>query len=73
MRYKKKKVNDMSTLIMNKVSLTDFIKQNKSQIYETARNNTNLNSDGKPTISKNDEWFGEDIWDEHFKRVAKDK
>lgn len=69
--YKIKKVNPMSTLTLEKKLLKSFVKENKEKIYETARKNTNYNSEGKPTISKNDEWFNENEWDEHFKGMDK--
>lgn len=64
-RYKTKKVNNMSTLELEKKSLSDFIKANKNKIYEDARRNTKLNANGKPTISRNDDWFSEDMWDNY--------
>ena len=70
-KQNEKKVDDMSTLAIEKLSLTDFIKQNKEKIYETARKNTKLNTEGRPVISKDDPWFCEDEWDEHFKGMDK--
>jgi len=61
----------MGAILANKLSLSEFIEQNKSRIYETARKNTKLNKDGKPTISRNDDWFNEDEWDKHFERNRK--
>lgn len=63
----------MSKLTIDNISLKDFIKQNKTKIYNAARNNTKLNNEGKPTISRNDDWFDEDIWDEHYKKVDNNK
>lgn len=63
----------MATKTLTKSKLSDFIKNNKSKIYESARQNTKLNSDNKPTISKDDDWFCEDIWDEHYKQRMIDK
>jgi hypothetical protein len=68
MRYQRKKDKNMNTAFANNLSLSDFIKQNKSKIYEMAHKNTTLNQDGKPTISKNDDWFNEDEWEQHFKK-----
>lgn len=67
--YKKKVVNPMSALTLEKNSLKDFISSNKEAIYKEARDNTNYNEEGKPTISRNDDSFSEDIWDDHFKRM----
>jgi hypothetical protein len=64
MQYRRKKGENMNTTITKNSSLSDFIKQNKDKIYEAARKNTKLNQDGKPTISKNDEWFNENEWDQ---------
>jgi hypothetical protein len=69
MRYKRKKDKDMNTAIATNLSLSDFIKQNKDRLYEAGRKNVKLNKDGKPTISRNDPWFDENEWDEHFRRL----
>lgn len=69
----KKKVMSVSTLTLQKSSLKHFINQNKQKIYDTARNNTKYNENGQPTISRNDDWFNEDVWDEHFKKVNNKK
>lgn len=68
MRYKRKKVNDMSVTLIDDISFEKFIKQNKEQIYDLAKKNTKLNSKNRPTISKKDTWFYEDEWEEHFKK-----
>ncbi|MDD4666095.1 MAG: hypothetical protein PHC81_06130 [Clostridia bacterium] len=68
MRYKRKKVNDMSVTLIDNISFKDFLKQNKDLIYNLARKNTKLNLENKPMISKDDAWFYEDEWDEHFKK-----
>lgn len=57
----------MATATLEQSKLSKFIKNNKEKLYETARQNTILNKDGKPTISKNDDWFNDDIWDNVFK------
>jgi hypothetical protein len=61
--------HDMSTLAIDNKSLQNFINQNKEKIYKEARQNTKLNAQGKATISKDDPWFQDDKWDEHFKRM----
>lgn len=63
-----KRVIDMSTITAEKLSLSNFIKQNKSKIYEQARKNTLLNKEGKAIISKDDDWFYEKEWDEFYKK-----
>lgn len=60
----------MRTVTVKNLTLTDYIKENKAQIYETARNNTVLNDKNQPTISKNDDWFSEDEWDIHHKKIT---
>jgi hypothetical protein len=40
-----------------------FIENKKERLYAEARNNTKYNKDGVPTISKDDDWFDEDVWD----------
>lgn len=64
--------NDMSTLAIDNKSIKNFINQNKEKIYKAARQNTKFNAQGKATISKDDPWFQEDAWDEHFKRMDND-
>jgi hypothetical protein len=49
-----------------------FLKANKEKIYETARKNAKLNSEGEPTISKDDDWFYEDEWDSVFQMSSKE-
>jgi hypothetical protein len=69
MRYKRKKDQNMATIIANNLSLSNFINQNKNRLYEEGRKNIKLNKDGKPTISKNDPWFEENEWDEYFHKM----
>ena len=57
----------------NKARLSAFIKQNKDRLYADARRNTNYDKDGRPTISKDDEWFNEDVWDRHHERMIENK
>ena len=71
MRYKRKKEKDMSTVLADNISLSSFIKHNKKKLYEEGRQNVNLNKDGKPTISRDDPWFNENEWDEHFQGLPK--
>jgi hypothetical protein len=70
-KYKLHRGDNMSTLAIERASLKSFVEKNKEKIYGEARQNTKLNEDGKPTISKNDPWFYEDEWDQHFKRMDK--
>lgn len=63
---RRKKVNGMSTLALEKQNLKEFIKQNKNKIYTIAEQNTIRNKKGQTTISKDDPWFNENEWDEYF-------
>lgn len=63
----------MTTKTLNKPNLSSFIKNNKAKLYAVARHNTKLNSDNKPTISKDDDWFDEDIWDKYYEQRMNDK
>ncbi|MGI6605497.1 MAG: hypothetical protein ACOX2X_00315 [Peptococcia bacterium] len=68
MRYRRKKGINMGVPLTDDIMLKDFIKQNKEQIYALAKKNTKLNSNNQPTISKDDPWFNEDEWDQHFSK-----
>jgi len=57
MRLRRKKGESMKSLIVNNLSLSDFVKQNKKKLYEEGRKNVKLDKSGKPTISRNDPWF----------------
>lgn len=48
-----------------------FIQDNKEKIYKIAEQNTTYNSDGQATISKDDPYFNEDEWEEHFRELDK--
>ena len=41
-----------------------FFKSNKDKIISYAKANTNYNSKGEATISKDDSWFYDDVWDD---------
>jgi hypothetical protein len=56
----------MNSSIVDNLSLSNFIKQNKARLYENGRKNVKLNENGNPTISRDDSWFNEDQWDKHF-------
>ncbi len=40
-----------------------FFKANKKQIMNYAKANTHYNTGGQATISRNDEWFHDDVWE----------
>ncbi|PKM50701.1 MAG: hypothetical protein CVV02_10475 [Firmicutes bacterium HGW-Firmicutes-7] len=67
------KVEDMLANTVDKNMLSDFINKNKAKIYEAARNDTKYNTEGKATISRNDEWFKEDEWDNLYKKGITEK
>jgi hypothetical protein len=69
MRYKRKKDKNMNSIVANNLSLSNFIKKNKDRLYAEGRKNVKLNKDNKPTISRDDPWFNENEWDEHFHRI----
>lgn len=43
------------------------------QSYKLAMKNTNYNSDGKATISSDDEWNDESEWDDMFEQMKKER
>ena len=43
------------------------------QSYKLAMKNTNYNSDGKATISFDDEWNDESEWDDMFEQMKKER
>lgn len=50
------------------IDFEDIFKNNRDEILAIANANTHINKDGLATISKNDEWFFDDVWDEDIKR-----
>ena len=46
-----------------------FFKANKKQIMTYAKANTHYNADGQATISRNDEWFHDDVWEKDVREV----
>lgn len=41
----------------------DFIEKNRERIEKIARENTKYNEKGQATISRDDSWFNENVWD----------
>lgn len=41
-----------------------------SEIFESARNNTKYNSEGRAVISSDDEWLAETEWDEMYDSIV---
>jgi hypothetical protein len=60
-------------MAIDKARLSCFIAKNKTTIYENARKNVNLNENGQPTISRDDDWFNENVWNEHYKKISENK
>ena len=53
----------------NEFRLKKYMNKNRDKVYEEARNNTHYNENGEPTISRDDDDFDEDIWDEDYNRL----
>lgn len=50
------------------IDFEEIFQSNKDEILAIANSNTHLNKDGLATISRDDEWFYDDVWDEDIKR-----
>lgn len=48
----------------------NFVKANREKIYSAAKRNTVYNSNGDATISRDDSWFYDDVWDKDFKELV---
>lgn len=46
-----------------------FFKANKGKIMAYARANTKYNAEGQATISRDDPWFYDDVWESDFEGV----
>lgn len=46
-----------------------FFKANKKQIMTYAKANTHYNADSQATISRDDEWFHDDVWEKDVREV----
>lgn len=47
--------------------------QYSKRAYKLAKDNTNINSDGKAVILENDEWRDEKEWDEVFELMQNEQ
>lgn len=47
----------------------DIFKKHKAEILAIANANTHLNADGLATISRADDWFYEDIWEQDYAKM----
>ena len=52
-------------------TLEEYLETNKNKAYSFATSNTKFNENGRPVISKDDEWVNETEWDELFQVLAK--
>ena len=48
------------------LNFKNFIMKSRDKLYKEGRNNINLNNTGYPTISKKDDWFCDDIWNNNY-------
>ena len=49
------------------------VNQYNEKAYKLAKDNTNINSDGKAVILDNDEWRDEKEWDAMFEQLQKNQ
>ena len=55
-------------------NFSEFVKANKETLYSLAKKNTKYNKNGCAVISRNDDWFDDDVWDKDAKElVARDR
>lgn len=47
----------------------DFMKNNRTMLYAAAEKNTRRNAEGHAVITRDDPWFDENEWDEHYKEL----
>ena len=50
----------------------DWTSKNFDELLESARKNTLYNAEGQAVISKDDDWFYEDHWDELYEELNDD-
>lgn len=48
-----------------------YFKANKKSIMAFAEKNTRYNAKGQPTISRNDDWFYDDVWEREYKDMVR--
>jgi len=48
----------------------DFLKENKSTLYQLASQHANYNSKGSVVLPKDDEWREETDWDEFYEQTT---
>lgn len=52
-------------------TLAQYLQVNKEKAYSLATANTKYNQQGRPVISKDDEWNNESEWDDLFDILTK--
>ena len=65
--HKKEKGDDSMSV------LAEYFKKNKNDAYNFATQNTMHDKNGRPVISKNDEWASETEWDDLFLELSKNQ
>lgn len=65
----KQAVREQALPFQPKILTEDYNKK----AYRVALNNTKYNEDGKPVISKDDEWVSETEWDDIFKQMKNER
>lgn len=55
------------------MALSQYLEVNKEKAYSFATQNTKCNVQGRPVISKSDEWTNECEWDDLFEQLSKIK
>lgn len=52
------------------MALSQYLETNKEKAYSFATQNTKYNAQGRPIISKSDEWTNETEWDDLFEQLS---
>lgn len=54
-------------------ALAQYLEANREKAYSFATANTKYNKQGRPVISKDDEWVNESEWDDLFETLKNQK
>lgn len=54
-------------------TFTQYMENNRKKAYSVAEENTVYNEQGRPVISKDDEWAKESEWDDLFDKLKNKK
>lgn len=52
-------------------ALAQYLDTNRERAYSFATANTKYNEQGRPVVSKDDEWLNESEWDDLFETLRK--